>query len=110
MSMIYIVVAYLIPILIGLLVYSLIAFLIKRDLKKAIKSYRENETVISVGLLNFLCDKEDQLIKIGAIVWPFTLFFFLGCNLGNEIYKVKTNNNYETRIGAWFVKTNSIKD
>lgn len=103
MSLLYLVVAYIIPIAIGLVAYILIAKYVSKDLTNVINRYGEKEGVISKDLRTYLINKQKLLVNIGSFVWPLTGIFLIGYSLGDALYLVKINKSYENRIGAWFV-------
>jgi hypothetical protein len=102
-SILYFAVAYLIPIILGLIVYDTIRRWVKKDIKELLREYANKEPVVSRDLEEFFREKEKALITIGSFAWPITLMFLLGGSFGDIFYQIKTDKSYENRIGAWFI-------
>ena len=101
MIVLYILVGYIVPFLIGLGIYILFFVREKKIIKTNIREYG-NQSIYSHKVNNYLLIKERKLAFFGGLLWPLTMIFRLGETFGEEFYKLHIKNNYENRLATWF--------
>lgn len=95
--------AYTVPAIIGAILYLAIGVFTQQILNAFIRNYEQKEEIVSVAIIDYLASKENNISKMIKILWPMAIFVAMGFHIGNEYYKIKTKNNYENRVGAWFL-------
>ena len=98
---IYILLGYVVPILIGFGIYFYMFYLSSKTIETVLNWY-DDEAVVSLNVMQYLLDKKEEICKIGALLWPLTFIFIMGILFGNDYYNIYIRNNYENRLAAWF--------
>lgn len=101
MIVLYILVGYIVPFLIGLGIYIFFFARVKKTIKANIKKYG-NQSLYSQKVNNYLLNKEKELAFFGGLLWPLTMVFKLGAAFGKDYYNLHIRNDYENRLATWF--------